>query len=333
MNWSRKTVLVTGGAGLVGSRIVRKLTRLGADIKILDNLSAYPFNQLQHFGVESLEGVQIVTGDIRNRAAVCHALKDVDIVFHEAAFADVAATIWNPSEDFSSNVAGTFNILNAAKENNVERLIFASSASVYGNKSRKHNGEPPVFSKGQRLDPLSTYANSKLWGEYECLLFCKLYGLKTTVLRYFSIYGVPQVPKKGSHSWVIAIFAMRLSRGKPLIIFGDGSQVRDFVYVDDVAEATIHAAEKEALAGEIINIGTGQPTSIIELAHTMTHITGKKVPFKFKPRPKGDPVGGYADITKMEKLLGWKPRVPLKDGIPRYWGWITDNKKLIPDWL
>lgn len=332
-NWRRKVILVTGGAGLVGSRIVKKLVQRGATVRVLDNLSAYPFDQLAHFEIKDADGVEFIKGDLTSREVVDQALKDINIVFHEAAFADVAASIWNPYEDFHSNVCGTFNLLNSARNHNVDRFIFASSASVYGDKPRGEDDAPPIFSESSKPDPISTYANSKLWGEHECLLFHNLYGLKTTSLRYFSIYGASQVPKKGSHSWVVAIFTMKLLQGKPLTIFGDGSQIRDFIHVEDVAEATILASEKQSTIGGVINIGTGRPTSIIELAKTLTEIVGTKTPYEFKPRPKGDPLGGYADTRLMKEALDWTPKITLDEGIRGYWRWARSNPVVIPDWL
>src|SRR2546422_5789502 len=183
MRWKRKVALVTGGAGLVGSRVVKDLVKRGAEVKVLDNVSGYPFDQLAHFGIKSMDGVQFEKGDVLDPSAVERAIRGADVVFHEAAFADVAATIWNPREDFDSNCCGTFRVLEAVRNNDIERFIFASSASIYGDSK---NGRTSRFSESLKPDPISTYGNSKLWGESESLLFHKLYGVKTTALRYFS---------------------------------------------------------------------------------------------------------------------------------------------------
>jgi len=255
------------------------------------------------------------------------------VIFHEAAFADVAATIWNPNEDFKTNVLGTFNLLKAAKDNNIDRFILASSAAIYGEQLQEGGKNPPKFSEDMKPHPISTYANSKLWAEYEAQLFHQLYGLKTTSLRYFSVYGDPQTPKKGSHSWVVAIFTMRLLKNKPLTIFGDGSQVRDFIHVDDIAEATILAAEKQSTTGKVINIGTGKPTTIKQLAEIIMNSANDEAPLEYRPRPKGDPFGGYAETTLMKKLMGWEPKIELRDGVKRYHNWVNHNKNTIPQWL
>ena len=333
MNWRNKAVLVTGGAGLVGSRIVNKLTKLGVSVKVLDNFSAYPFDQPKHFGVKGLNSVDIVYCDIKDKEAVDKAMMGCDVVFHMAAFADVAATIWNPREDVDSNVLGTFNLLESARKHDVERFVFASSAAIYGEQSPAQGEKIAKFSESIKPNPISTYANSKLWGEFEAGLYFSLYGLKTSSLRYFSIYGVPQIPKKRSHSWVVAIFGMYLVSGRPLPVFGDGEQVRDFVYVDEIADATILTAEKESAVNKAINIGTGKATTINRIAEIFTDLSDSKVSIEYRPKPKGDPFGGYADTTLMKEVLHWEPRISIEEGVRMYYEWIIQNKHVIPDWL
>jgi nucleoside-diphosphate-sugar epimerase len=333
MKWNNKTALVTGGAGLIGSRIVNRLVKRGATVKVLDNLSAYPFDQSEHFGIKDLSSVQFIVGDIKSKDTVGNAVEGCDYIFHEAAFADVAATIWNPREDLESNVLGTFNLLEASRKHKIRRFIFASSAAVYGEQNASPGEKVPQFTEEMKPNPISTYANSKLWGEYEAGLYYNLYGLKTTALRYFSIYGVPQVPKKGSHSWVVAIFGMYLVKRKPLTVFGDGEQVRDFIYVDEAAEATILAAERDTTINKAVNVGTGKPTTINRIAEIFVNLANFKVQVEPRPKPKGDPFGGYADTTLMKELLDWEPNIALEDGVKMYYEWVINNKKAIPDWL
>lgn len=339
MNWNRKTVLVTGGCGHIGSFVIQSLlNRRVANIYILDNLKSYLFNQLEIYCKDfiELDCVKLIVGDIADLETVAKAIKGVDIVFHLAAYADVAATIYNPDEDFRSNVIGTYNILRAALNESVEKFIFASSAAIYGDQPWSGVDEPPKFSENMKPNPLSTYANSKLWGENESRLFYELYGLKTVSLRYFSVYGPKQIPKPRSHSWVIAIFIMRALKGKPLVVYG-GKQVRDFIYIEDIAEATVLAAEKSGIDGQIINIGTGKPTRIVDIANKIRVIVKESmnldVKIEFGQRPKGDPLGGYADITKMRRLLGFEPRVTLDDGLERTLRWIYARQHLIPKWI
>lgn len=339
VNWPRTTVLVTGGCGHVGSFVVRKLLkRNAASIKIIDNLSAYPFDQLNHFCKGFLEDdrITLIRGDIADKEVVKNALKGVDIVFHLAAYADVAATIYNPDEDFRTNIIGTYNVLKVSLEAGVKRYVFASSASVYGNQQPQILSKPVMFNEDMKPNPISPYANSKLWGENQAKIFYNLHGLETVSLRYFSIYGPLQMPKPKSHSWVIAIFLMRAVNNKPLVVYG-GGQVRDFIYVEDVAEATIKAAEVQNVVGEVINIGTGRPTAIDALAQKIRELVkeklGKDVEVKYGPRPKGDPTGGYADTTKMKNLLEFYPKVILEEGIERTLEWILENKNIIPEYV
>jgi len=338
VNWSRTRVLVTGGCGHIGSFVVRKLLQRNvAYVKVIDNLSAYPFDQLNHFCKDFLkdERVELIKGDICDREVIRKAINDVDVVFHMAAYADVAATIYNPDEDFRTNVIGTFNVLKASLEAGVKRYIFASSAAIYGDQKPQSPLEHPRFSENMKPNPLSTYANSKLWGEIQAKLFHSLYGLNTVSLRYFSIYGPLQIPKPRSHSWVIAIFLMRAINRKPLIIFG-GGQVRDFIHVEDVAEATVRAAEKDGIGGEVINIGTGRPTRIDDLAIIIRNMVKETLNFdvevKYGPRPKGDPLGGYADTSKMVRLLELQPKT-LDEGLRQTLEWVLNNRDVIPEYV
>ena len=338
VNWLRTKVLVTGGCGHIGSFVVRKLLQRNvACVKIVDNLSAYPFNQLNCFCKDFLwdERVELIKGDICDREVARKAINDVDIVFHLAAYADVAATIYNPDEDFRTNVVGTYNVLEGSLEAGVKRYIFASSAAVHGNQEPQSPLAPQKFSEDMKPNPLSTYANSKLWGEIQAKLFHNLYGLNTVSLRYFSVYGPLQIPKPRSHSWVIAIFLMRAVNGKPLIIFG-GGQIRDFIHVEDVAEATIRAAEKDGIGGEVINIGTGRPTRIDDLAKIIREMVKERlsidVEVKYGPRPRGDPLGGYADTSKMIRLLELQPRT-LDEGLRQTLEWVINNRSIVPDYV
>lgn len=338
VDWSRTNVMVTGGCGHIGSFVVRKLLRRGVNrVIIVDNLSAYPFDQDSFFCGDVLkdERVEFHKLDITDKDSISRLVKDVDIVFHLAAYADVAATIYNPDEDFRTNVVGTYTVLKLSLEAGVKRFVFASSAAVYGNQPPPSPNEPPRFREDAKPNPLSTYANSKLWGEAQARLFYTLYGLPTVSLRYFSIYGPFQVPKPKSHSWVVAIFLMRAIYGKPLVVFG-GGQVRDFIHVEDVAEATVRAAEREGIDGEVINVGTGKPTKIDDLALMIKTMVkerlGIDVEIRYGQRPKGDPMGGYADVEKMKRLLELNPR-PLHQGLMETLEWVLAHENIVPGYV
>jgi UDP-glucose 4-epimerase/dTDP-L-rhamnose 4-epimerase len=339
LKWTRKNVLVTGGSGHIGSNVVRKLVKRGvAHVRILDNMAAYPFDQAGFFldELQDKDQVSLLAGDVCKDDDVARAIKGVDVVFHLAAYADVAATINNPDEDFRSNVAGTYSLLRHSRLQGVERYVFASSAAVYGDKPWRNRTSPPMFSEGMRPNPLSTYGNSKLWGEHEASLFHSLYGLSTTSLRYFSVYGPRQTPKTGSHSWVVAIFLMRALKRKPLRVFA-GDQVRDFTYIDDIAEATVRAAEASGIDGQAFNVGTGVPTRVDRLAEMVKSLVLDRLAIEAKteigPRPKGDPRGGYADTRKTRRLLGFEAQVNFQEGLEETLEWVIRNKNSLPDWL
>ncbi len=338
VNWNRASALITGGCGHIGSRIAELLVERRTNlIRIIDTMDAYEFDQLSVYcgSFKDLDNVEIIRGDITRYEDIREAVKGIDYVFHQAAYADVAACIRDPDRNLRVNIIGTYNVLKASLEEGVKKYVFASSAAVYGDQPSINN-VPPVFSEDLKPNPLSTYANAKLWGENEAKLFNDLYGLPTVSLRYFSIYGPYQIPKRNSHSWVVAIFAMRAYKGKPLEVYGGGRQVRDFIYVYDVAEANIVAAER-SIRGEVINIGTGKPTRIIDLAYKIRGLSKEYFGFEpeiiIKPRPKGDPLGGYADIRKMKNMLKWEPRIGLDEGLRKYFEWLLKHKELVPEYL
>lgn len=330
MQINEKEILVTGGAGMIGSRIVKQLNEMGAIVTVLDNITAYPFDYLNEFGVGQMDGVNFVKGSILDKELLKNLVKDIDYIIHAAAFADVGGCIKYYDIDFNVNVVGTFNLLEVAKNSDIKKFVFVSSASVYGEETVTE--EDRRFVENQPCRPISTYGNSKLWGELETKLFYDLYGLPTTAIRYFSVYGQPQVPKMGSHSWCVAIFTMLAMKNKPITVFGDGTQIRDFTYVDDIAKGTIIATETNTTNGKIFNLGTGKTTQVNIIAEKIIE-TVKKVPIQYKPHPPGDPFGGYADTTLMNKLLDWKPKITLDEGIQRYCEWVNAHKNLIPSWI
>ncbi|KUL46136.1 epimerase [Streptomyces sp. NRRL F-4489] len=325
-------VVVTGGAGLVGSRLVGLLRRAEAEVTVLDRLDAYPGPvHTTLFGVDRL-GADVVAGDICDREAVRRVLAGADYVVHAAAYADVAACTRRPGTAFRANVQGTEVVLEEAAASDVRRLVLVSSAAVYGNGDPSIRG-PQVFREDQRLLPVSVYANSKLWAEHQTRLL--LSGPDTpeyAVLRYFSVYGDPQIPKPGSHSWMVAWLSMQARLGRPMRLNGGGVQVRDLVHVDDVAAATALALVEEGMAGATVNVGTGVPTSVRAVGELIAqHFP--EAEFVTTPLPEGDPLGGYAATEQCRELLRWAPRIDVRSGVERYVRWLADTPHAVPEWL
>lgn len=321
-------VLVTGGAGLIGSRVSRLLAAAGAEVVVLDNLLAYPPEALRVIGPPDGE---LVVADLVDRAALRKALAGADHVVHAAAFADVAACTREPARAFASNVHGTQILLDEIADSGVRRFVFISSASVYG------DGDPDVtgarrFSERSPLLPISVYGNSKAWGENQTRITLAASATEAVVLRYFSVYGDPQVPKPGSHSWCVAWFGMHAMTRQPLLLHNGGTQVRDFVHVDDVAMATVLALVAPGAAGEVINVGTGEGTSVRTVAELIGgHFPDARV--VETARPSGDPTGGCADTRRMREILDWEPTIGLSAGVDRYVDWLRRTPHAVPDWL
>lgn len=320
-----RSVLVTGGCGIVGSSLVRRLVALGADVTALDNHSAYPFDAPRMFGLLDTPA-ELVEGDVADAALVARLCQDSDFVIHAAALADVAHCTADADADFRANVVGAMNVLRAAQNARLERLVFVSSASVYGGSAAGR------FAEDAPCAPVSTYANSKLWAERQALLAHRTHGLPVTCVRYFSVYGPPQVPKRGSHSWCVAIFAMRALTGLPLELYGDGRQVRDFTHLDDIVTGTLLGMVRRETVGEVYNLGTGVATEVATVAALVREMFGE-VPVRNVPRRADDPLGAAADTTKMEALLGWRPAVALEEGMRDYRDWLLATPAAIPDWL
>jgi nucleoside-diphosphate-sugar epimerase len=323
-------VLVTGGCGMIGSRIVKVLADHGAIVTVLDRLDAYPFDYARRFGSRDVART-VVKGDVCDQRVVESLMRSADFVIHAGAYADIAGSIFSPQRDFESNVIGMQVVLEAARKRRPARLLFVSSSSVYGDRTPTAD-RPPLFSEEDATAVCSTYANSKLWGEHQTSLYSQLYDLPVTILRYFSVYGPPQIPKERSHSWCVAWFVTRATKGKPLVLHGGGAQVRDFIYVDDVAYATVLALVKPETLNQTINLGTGRATRIADVAKEVSkHFPA--VQLVNGPRPKGDPFGGFANIRHMRQLLEWTPGIDLETGITRYIDWVGNNEDLIPDWV
>lgn len=320
------TVLVTGGCGLIGSRIVRCLARLGATVFVLDTEDAYGFDAPAFFGVDRWASARI-RGDVADAGILHPLLARSDFVVHAAALADVAACQRDPGRCRASNVLATRALVDGITAYPVRRLVFASSASIYGNGP----GRPGAFSESDPPVPISVYGQSKAHAEVEVRDGCRP-GQSFTILRYFSVYGVPQVPKPESHSWCVPWFTMRAALGLPLVCHGGGAQVRDFVHVDDVAAATVAALWRPAADRLTLNVGSGRPTTVRRIADEVAHSFPGSV-VTAGPRPIGDPLGGWADVSSATRALEWAPAVALGDGIDHYVQWVRGDPTLIPGWM
>jgi len=304
------TVLVTGGAGFIGSHLTNHLRRLGCQVIVLDNLSKGRFENIKDAVLEG--DVKLVRGDVRRYQAVQHAVKDVDYVFHAAALVESRNPSISDSLFHETNATGTLNLLVASQGSNVKRFIYLSSAAVYG------EPDHTPISEEARTEPNSFYGVSKLIGEQYCRLFNSIHGLGTISLRLFNVYGPGQ--GRGPYSGVITNFVERLLENKRPIIFGDGLQTRDFVDVSDVVQATIAAASsKPSVNGRAFNIGTGKTITIRSLFHKLALICDKRTlkPRYAKPR-KGDIRRSCADTGLTERLLRFHCRVSLDQGLRDY---------------
>ncbi|MEV8534703.1 NAD-dependent epimerase/dehydratase family protein [Streptomyces sp. NPDC051211] len=330
---SGTTVVVTGGGGLVGSRIAVRLRRLGARVIAVGKLDAYParvYGQL--FGVRP-EDPDVIVGDIADTQLMKAVASQADYVVHAAAVADVAFCTRNPLAALQTNINGTQILLDAVRPHadRIRRFVFVSSAAVYGNGDPAEPGMQ-CWTEDRPPAPLSVYANTKVWGEHQSALVMDAAGISHTSVRYFSVYGEPQTVKENSHSWVVAWLAQRAKLGLPMRLNGGGRQVRDFVHVDDIAEATILAMVAPRAHRQVINVGSGVPTSIRSIAEEiLTHYPDTRV--EETPLPEGDPLGGFADTTRMRTLLDWTPSISVSAGVARYVAWLDDNPYALPDFL
>ncbi|HID61109.1 MAG TPA: SDR family NAD(P)-dependent oxidoreductase [Hadesarchaea archaeon] len=298
-------VLVTGGAGFIGSHVTDVLAARGYAVTVL-NKSTDKNNLREHLNNPNF---RFIEGDIRDTKAIQRSLAGVKAVIHEAALASVPQSIREPELFHAVNVGGTLSLLRASLETGVKRFVLASTSAVYGDPNRLPTTEeaPP--------SPLSPYARTKLLAENHCREF-NLKGLSTVCLRYFNVYGPRQ--SHGEHGGIMTKFIGCVREGQPPIIYGDGEQGRDFVYVGDVAEATVLALEKSGAAGETINVGTGEMTTINELWGLFTRLTGKThLKPVYEPARPGEVYRSQADTSKARKLLGFEPSVTLEEGVKR----------------
>jgi len=302
-----KRILITGGAGFIGSNIAEELAKEGDnEIIIIDNLSSGKIENIEHIKTDAESSITLVKGSITDLDFLKKSFSGVDYVFHQAAIASVQQSIDDPIASSKTNAEGTLNVLVAARDSGVKKVVCASSSAVYGDEP----GLPKV--ETMRPYPLSPYAVTKLMGEHYCRIFTGLYDLKTVSLRYFNVYGPRQDPSS-DYAAVIPKFIKSGMEGRPPVIYGDGTQTRDFVFVKDVVRANILAAESEATG--VYNIASGESRKINSLAEMIRGLMNKELIPIHREAREGDIKHSWADITKAKENLGYKPIYSLEDGL------------------
>jgi UDP-glucose 4-epimerase len=298
-------VLVTGGAGFIGSNLTRALLERGDDVRVLDN-----FSTGNRANLAGLEGdVELVEGDLRSYERVHAAVRGVEVVFHQGALPSVPRSVQDPLTTTAVNVEGTLNVLLAARDEAVRRVVNASSSSVYGN-----GGSLPRV-ESQLPDPISPYAVAKLAAERFCTSFSRVYGMDIVSLRYFNVFGPRQDPTS-QYAAVVPRFISAIASGEPVTIYGDGEQSRDFTYVDNVVEANLLAGDA-AGEGEIVNVATGGSTTVNQLADAIGAMLGKPVDKTYQPAREADVHASWADVDLAGRLFGYRTRVDLDEGLRR----------------
>ena len=296
-------VLVTGGGGFIGSNLVRSLLDRGDDVRVLDNFSTGNRGNLEGLDVE------IVEGELRSYERVHNAVRGVEVVFHLGALGSVPRSVQDPLTSSAVNVEGTLNVLLAARDEGVRRVVYSSSSAVYGTRR-----ELPV-TEATPPDPLSPYGVAKLAAERYCVSFARVYeSFESVVLRYFNVFGPRQSPFS-QYAAVIPLFVTSIAEGRPVTIDGDGEQSRDFTYVANVVDATVRAADAPAASGEIVNVSAGAPVTINGLVDAIGRVLGRPVERTFGPPRAGDIRASWADGSRAREMLGYEPVIGLEEGL------------------
>ncbi|WP_094226525.1 SDR family oxidoreductase [Methanolobus psychrotolerans] len=309
-----KKVAVTGGAGFIGSNIVERLVSYGNEVVVIDNFLT---GRMENIGVFK-DDIRLVNGSIQDLGLLRTEFKGVDYVLHQAALPSVPRSIDDPIATNQNNIDGTLNVLVAAKDSGVKRVVYAASSSAYGNTLTlpKHEGMSP--------DPLSPYAISKLAGEQYCKVFYDIYGLETVALRYFNVFGPRQDPNS-HYAAVIPKFIKNMLSGESPVIFGDGEQSRDFTYVQNNVDANLLACTAANAPGKVFNIACGSRISLNELVMALNDIIGTDIEPAYAAERPGDVKHSLADITRARDILGYKPTYVLAEGLARTVEWFKKH--------
>jgi Nucleoside-diphosphate-sugar epimerases len=309
-------VLITGGAGFIGSNLADELIKQGAEVRVIDNLVT-GFRE----NLEEISGdFEFFEADVNDNTALNKAIDGVEVVFHQAALPSVPRSVNDPAETHQACVNGTFNLLNSARQHGVRRVIYAASSSAYGDQA--------VLPKVETMspDPLSPYAAAKLTGEYYCRVFSNVYGIECVALRYFNVFGPRQNPSS-QYSGVISRFIDALMKDETPVIYGDGEQTRDFTYIANVVNANIKAASSADGSGEVMNAANGEKVSLNELLQTLKTITGRDgAKAEFRPERKGDVKHSQADNRKAIELIGYEKLVGLEEGLRHTIDWWKTSR-------
>ena len=302
----QRKVLVTGGAGFIGSHLVRALLDRGDEVRVIDN---YSTGNRANLG--GLNGhVEVLEGELRSYERVHRATRGVEVVFHQGALPSVPRSVQDPLTTSAVNIEGTLNVLLAARDEGVRRVIFASSSSVYG----RQKSLP--LSETAKPDPISPYGVAKLAAERYCVSFSRVYPLETVALRYFNVFGPRQDPRS-EYAAVVPKFLTEVAAGKPAPIYGDGEQRRDFTFVGNVVQANLLAADSPNGNGSVLNVATGNSVTVNELTDAIGVVLGRNADRKYLPARPGDIPNSWADLTATREALGWEPAIDLKEGLRR----------------
>lgn len=310
-------VLVTGGAGFIGSHLVEALVARGDRVRVLDNLATGNRANLAPL----MQQIEFVQGDLREIDTVQRAQRGMDLVLHQAALPSVSRSIQNPAASHEANLTGTLNVLIAARDQAVRRVVVASSSSVYGN--------TPTLPKVETMtpQPISPYAVTKLAGEMYCRVFAQVYGLSTICLRYFNVFGPRQDPTT-QYAGALAKFVSCALRGEPYPVYGDGEQSRDFTYIENVVRANLLAGERTTDGGAVVNIAYGTRTTLNQIIAMLNDFTGRSLPIHFGPGRVGDVRDSHADISRARELIGYQPTVDVREGLRRTVEWYKEKLKI-----